>query len=432
MRLVHVFVPDDRRDAVLAALDDADVEYVVTGTSSGKGGSLVEFPLPTDAVGDVFEQLHDAGLPDDAYTVVGSAETATTGTMEVLENRYANNFSPITAPSLRSKARDLANDWRSYVWLVLLSALIATGGLVADSPAIVVGSMVIAPLVGPILTAGVGSVTGDGKMVLDSVRLQVAGLVVAVAGATAFGVLLKELGFVPAGLGVTALELVSLRVAPSVVAVVVSVAAGSAAAFSLTTEGPTSLIGVMVAAALVPAAATTGIAFVWGTLAVAVGSFLLLSITIVGINVGVWATLRYLGYRSGNSVVGSLEKQTRLVVAGVVLLAVVGLVFAGTYGQLSFERETTAAVEEAIDRPRYAELDVVSVRPSYSSQFLSSSRTVTVVLQRPAGQTHPGLPQRLRREITSSTGRPVTVRVQYLEYAVSRPGSQPSNGSSGS
>ncbi|WP_327051255.1 TIGR00341 family protein [Halomicrococcus gelatinilyticus] len=432
MRLVHVFVPDDRRDAILAALDDADVDYVVTGASSEEGGTLVEFPLPTDAVGDVFNELHDAGLPEDAYTVVGSAETATTGTMELLEDRYANNFSPITAPSLRSKARDLANDWRSYVWLVFLSAVIATGGLIADSPAIVVGSMVIAPLVGPALTAGVGSVTGDREMVVDSVEFQIAGLVVAVAGATAFAFLLKTLGFVPAGLGVTALELVSLRVAPSVVAVVVSVAAGGAAAFSLTTEGPTSLVGVMVAAALVPAAATTGIAIVWGSLPVAVGSFLLLSVTVVGINVGVWTTLRYLGYRSEESVVGRLEKRTRLVVGGLVLVAAVGLVFAGTYSQLSFEREATTAVEEVVDDSRYGEVDVVSVRPSYSSPFISSSRTVTVVLERQAGKSYPDLPQRLRRRISSATGQSVTVRVQYVEYAVSRPGAQPSNGSSGS
>ena len=425
-----MFVSDDERDAVLSTLDDADVDYVVVGASSERGGSLVEFPLPTDAVGDVFDELHDAGLPDDAYTVVGSAETASTETLDLLQDRYANNFSPITAASLRSKARDMANDWRSYVWLVLLSALIATGGLVADSPAIVVGSMVIAPLVGPVLTAGVGAVTGDGEMLFDSVRFQVAGLVVAVGGATAFGFLLGAFGFVPSGLGVTALELVSLRVAPSIVAVTVALAAGSAAAFSLTTEGPTSLVGVMVAAALVPAAATTGIAFVWGTPALAVGSFLLLSVTVVGINVGVWVTLRYLGYQSEGSVVGRLRKCTKLVVAGVVLLAVVGAVFAGTYGQLSYERDATAAVEEVVDDRQYAELDVVSVRPSYSSPFLSSPRTVTVVVQRPSGRTSPDLPRRLRRQLASSTGRQVTVRVQYVEYAISRPGNQPSNGSS--
>ena len=42
-----------------------------------------------------------------------------------------------------------------------------------------------------------------------------------------------------------------------------SIAAGSASAFGVTTKGPTSLIGVMIAAALIPAAGTVGIAVVW-------------------------------------------------------------------------------------------------------------------------------------------------------------------------
>ncbi|RBI63758.1 TIGR00341 family protein [halophilic archaeon] len=432
MRLVHVLTPDDKRDEILSALDDEDVDYVATAAQSGEGGTLIEFPIPTDAVDDVFERLHEAGLAEDAYTVVGSAETATTPSMETLEDRYSSTFSPLATTMLRSKARDMARDWYSFVWMVFLSAIIAAGGLLGDSPAIVVGSMVIAPMVGPVLTAGVGAITGDGRMLIDSIYYQVAGLFVAIVGATAFSFLLKLVGFVPTGLGVTALELVGIRVAPTAVSVAVALAAGGAAAFSITTKGPTALVGVMVAAALVPAAATTGIALVWGSVALAVGSFLLLVITLVTINVAVWATLLYLGYRSENSVVGHVRKRTPILVAAVVLLAAVGGVLLGTYEQLSYEQEATETVSDVVADERYAGLDVVAVRSGYATPFLSSSRTVTVVLQRTSGRSYPDLPERLRRRIAAETGEPVTVRVQYKDYAVARPERQPSKGSSGS
>ncbi len=436
MRLIHVFIPEERQEAVLGVLDEQDVDYVVV-TASGAidGGMLVEFPLPTDAVNDVLSKLHEAGLDEESYIVVGTAETAETATMELLENRYASDFSPLAAPELRSKSRDMSHDLYSFVWLVALSAVIATGGLLADSPAVVVGSMVIAPLVGPVLTTGVGVVTDDRKMVSDSVQFQVVGLVVAVVTAALFGLLLRVTGFAPTGLAISSIELVSVRLAPTLVTVAIGLAAGSAAAFALTTKGPTALVGVMIAAALLPAAATVGIALVWGAFVVALGAAILLTMTMVVINIAVVATLRYLGYRSNES--GSSDRSNPVRIVGLlVLVVVVGGVLFGTYHQLTFEQGATSAVEDVLDRPTYDELDVVAVRTEYDA--LSGSRTVTVTLSRTSNRSYPSLARDVQRRIDERTGRSPEVRVRYQNYQVAKPGSSrldsnyPSNGSSGS
>ncbi|WP_227352753.1 TIGR00341 family protein [Haladaptatus salinisoli] len=431
MRLIHVLVPEEREEDVLGVLDERDVDYVViTASGVADGGTLVEFPLPTDAVSDVLGRLHEAGLDEESYIVVGTAETAETSTMELLENRYASDFSPLATDELRSKSRDMSRDPYSFVWMIILSAVIAAGGLLIDSPAVVVGSMVIAPLVGPILTTGVGVVTGDRKMVADSVGFQVGGLVVAVVAATLFSFFLRLTGFAPVGLDVSSLELVTVRLAPTLITVAIGLAAGSAAAFALTTEGPTALVGVMIAAALLPGAATVGIALVWGALVVALGAALLLAVTVLVINAAVIVTLQYLGYRSDGG--GSSVPSSGTGIIGlVVLVVVVGGVLFGTYHQLSFERETTSAVEDVLSRPAYGGLDVVAVRTEYDAP--SGSRTVTVTLSRTSNRSYPTLARDIQRRIAARTGRSPEVRVRYRDYQVAEPRSgYPSNGSSGS
>ena len=68
---------------------------------------------------------------------------------------------------------------------------------------------------------------------------------------------------------------------------------GAAGAFGISTDLPVSLIGVAVAAALIPAAAAVGIGLAWGYPAVAGGAFVLL----VAINLAGSLTLWYLGDR---------------------------------------------------------------------------------------------------------------------------------------
>lgn len=430
MRLVHVSIPDEQRGPVVRVLSDNDVTYVVLNDDGES--LLLEFPIPADASGELLDALHDAGLRDDAYTVVGTVDTATTPTIETLMDRYAGTYDPLPMPELRSKARDLSRDPLSYVGLVFLAAVIAAAGLLVESPAVVVGSMVIAPFVGPVLTASVGIVSGDTEMLRESVRLQVGGLLVAILGAALFAALVRTLYFVPPSLTIGALDLVSSRAAPSFLTIAVGVAAGIAAAFGMTTKGPTSLIGVMIAAALVPAAAVVGLALVWERPVVAAGSLVVVTATFLAINVAVYATLRVLGYR--RSSVGeeaetevtaniswppSLSGNRRhsavtVAIALVVVAATVGAAY-GTYQQATFERETNRAVETALSQPVYTDLSLVSVRAGYAGpSFGQRSTSVTVVVESPRDGSYPGFARAIRSRIVSQTGRKPVVRVQFV------------------
>ncbi|NEU58910.1 TIGR00341 family protein [Halorussus sp. MSC15.2] len=422
MRLIHVLIPDERRGPVLGALDSKEIDYAVLETDERTSEQvLVEFPLPSDGVGDVMDALNDAGLEEEKYTVMATAETASTPNMERLENRYSDDFDPLTRKELRSKARDMAHDRTSFVWMIFLSAIIATAGLLLDSPAIVVGSMVIAPMVGPVLTASVGAVTGDREMLADSIKLQAIGLGVAVVSALAFGYILRTFSFVPQ-LRITALGQISSRVAPSLLTVAVGLAAGSASAFGLTTKGPTSLIGVMIAAALIPAAATAGIAIIWGFPIVAAGSLVLLLVSLIGINAAAFTTLRYLGYRPNGFEPGLWQfdsrKQTATVAVGVaVLLLVVGVTTFATYQQITYQQTINREVSSVLQDPAYANLTYVQTSTEYAfSGGLLESESVTVTISRTSDREYPELANRLQQQLNAATSQNPSVRVHFVDY----------------
>jgi len=76
-----------------------------------------------------------------------------------------------------------------YTVMLLISAVVATAGLLADSPAVVIGAMVIAPLLGPALAANVGIVTGDDRLKSTGFSYQVVGVTMVVVASIALAVL---------------------------------------------------------------------------------------------------------------------------------------------------------------------------------------------------------------------------------------------------
>lgn len=257
-------------------------------------------------------------------------------------------------------------------------------------------------------------------MVVESVWIQGAGLVVAIAAA-AFGLALRASGFVPANLAVTGLDPIAVRIAPGLLSTAVALAAGAATAFGLATKGPTSLIGVMIAAALIPAAATVGIATAWVEPRVAVGSFLLLVLSTVLINVGAYAVLFWLGYRPEAPWLRqpSATTRRRLAVFGttVVVLALLVAVLAGSCQQVAYERTVNQEVEATLAAPAYAAVDPVAVRIEYAGVGpFASPEAVTVVASRTTDGGPPPVADAIARRIRAATGEDVSVRVRFLEY----------------
>ncbi len=413
MRQVQVVVPDERYDSIDALLEAEGIDVVRQRVWMGDEELwLLQFPVPTDAIGYVLGELEEAGLDPDRFTVIESVESASTAGMEGLRDRFAGDFDPLTPMELRSKVLDLSRDMRSYIAMILLSAVIATAGLLDGSPAVVVGSMVIAPIVGPVLTTAVGMTTGDRRMLADSVWYQAAGVAVAIAVAFTVGIVLQLGGFLPSTLDIASLDLVAVRVAPGILTAVVGLAAGAAAAYGLATKGPTALIGVMIAAALIPAAATVGIAAAWNHPRIAAGSLLLVLLTLLLINLGSTLVLWRVGY--GSPVRGIGLPSRGPVAIGLVLIVAVGLAFTvgAAYDQAAQERSITEEVDAVVSGAEHDAFELVTVRSAYQGEWIDGPVSVTVHVS----QTGPGDREALAADLEDRLGEDTQLRLQVTEY----------------
>ena len=119
--------------------------------------------------------------------------------------------------------------------------------------------MVIAPLIGPAMTTSVGSMIDDQEMFRRGAKLQVLGLVLAALAATVFAFVIRYVNLVPPTLDVLSLGQVRSRLSPDFLSLAVALGAGVAGAVSLVSGMSAAIVGVMIAAALVPPIGVIGI-----------------------------------------------------------------------------------------------------------------------------------------------------------------------------
>ncbi len=430
-------VPTGKREAVLETLDEEGIDYAVTEeTSNREYAATVTFPLPQSAVEPVLERLHDAGLEQDAYTVVLNAETVISRRFEDLVERYEEseeNGNRIAREELAARARSLAPEWRTFVTMTAISAVVATSGLLLDSAAVVVGSMVIAPLIGPAMATSTGSVVDDRELMLRGVKQQVAGGVIAVVAAAAFATLLRTAHVVPMeAADVFAIGEVRERLVPDVLSLAIALGAGVAGALSLATGVSTALVGVMIAAALVPPTAVVGIGLAWGSPRTVSGALVLVLVNFLSINFAALGVLWLMGYRPQSwfrqeeARSATLKRIATLGVALLVLSTLLAGVTYGTYRTAAFEEDVRTAVDDAL--ADYEDLTRLSVDVTYEQRFpFTTPERVTITVGHPPGGATPRLADDLARRIDrldspSLDADSVVVEVQYVEVDVAASG----------
>jgi uncharacterized hydrophobic protein (TIGR00341 family) len=170
---------------------------------------------------------------------------------------------------------------RVYFTMVVLSAVVATIGLDHNSVAIVIGAMVIAPLLGPNVALALATTLGDMPLARRSVLTGLAGIATVAVMTAVIGVLLH--------VDPTSSELAS-RTEVGLSDVALALAAGCAGALAFTTGVSATLVGVMVAVALLPPMVTFGLLLGGGHLALAMGALSLLVANLICLNLAGVAT----------------------------------------------------------------------------------------------------------------------------------------------
>ena len=294
--------------------------------------------------------------------------------------------------------------------LLLCAAVIATLGLISNSTAVVIGAMIVAPLMDPILSLAFALSISNNKLAKRSLLTVVIGVITVITTAALLASLLD--------VSEVNREMIS-RTAPNMIDLGVAVAAAVAGSFSMTRERlSNSLAGVAIAVALVPPLCVCGIGLSMGNEVVAVfgrgtvagltnqvseGSFLLFLANLIGITVAslfIFLVQRY----------GSLVHCWRNLLLWLALLGLLCIPLSSALHDFSIKQEIEGRFD-TYKAGQIHQLKITSknpylwqrVRVLFSNvRVVNNKATVDLVFSAPKGVLNDGLVNELSENIVRS------------------------------
>lgn len=294
MRVIHIICDAGHIDTIKGIADQYEVTECWWSQYKEEGGnepsdetgscerchaSMLVSPAKRQQVLDALQKLFDTD--DDAHILISPVETVLS--KKAITHAGLNDLrsSGISRQELFDEVSRGARLDRNYLLLVILSTLVAAIGLIENNVAVVIGAMVIAPLLGPNIALALGSALGNTELIVRALKAAGAGLALAVILGVIISMLWPLETFSPELLSRTDVNLAGIALA---------LASGAAGALSLTTGLSAVLVGVMVAVAILPPAATVGIMMGHGNWPLAGGALLLLAANIICINLSAKVT----------------------------------------------------------------------------------------------------------------------------------------------
>ncbi len=244
-------------------------------------------------------------------------------------------------------------------WVMLvLSVAIATFAVLADSTAVIIGAMLVAPLMTPILGLAGAIVNGWGRRALESALLVASGAAVAIV--LAYGIT----AWAPVAVSFTTNSQIISRVSPNTVDMLIALAAGAAGAFATVNSRVASgIAGVAIAVALVPPLAVVGVSLNGGRFDDAGGASLLFLTNFVAIVLAAAAVFVITGFARPYALRNKPRQILQtvapfLALAGIILLPLM-LTSEGLLQSENRERDAQSTVEDWLgDDSEFAVTDV--------------------------------------------------------------------------
>ena len=288
-----------------------------------------------------------------------------------------------------------------FAALIMLSTMIAALGLLSNSGAVVIGAMLVAPLMTPLLGGGLSLVQGNWPLWKRCQSAVLLGFFSALAIGALMGVVARLLD-----MPMTAQ--LAMRGEPSTLDLGIAFFSGVAASYCLARPKLSSaLAGVAIAAALVPPIATTGICLVLGKFSVAQGAALLFGTNVVAIVVGAAFNFFLAGIRGRKKESGGLWSR-RFLIAFTLVMA--GLIVPLTSVLIERIAGPVEVEEVLIDQADQYDITVNRVQ---RSTHLDGLPLYELTLESPVA-VDKNVIKKLKASIEKATGEKVHLRVRTI------------------
>jgi uncharacterized hydrophobic protein (TIGR00341 family) len=274
LRLIEIFAAPGHMDTIAGIAQHFQALNFWRDPTAANDAELCRIVARSEKQQELIDQLQSALGREKPWRITIVPIEATIPEVEQTEER-PQSTEQATREELYAEIERGARMDATFLQLVLLSTIVAAIGLLTSNVAIVIAAMLIAPLLGPNLAMAFGSTLGDRELVARAAVANAAGIALSVVCAAAAGFALPAASFSVELMAQTKLDYDNILLA---------LASGAAAALSLTTKLSSTLVGVMVAVALLPPAATLGYMIGAAQLRLAAGAAALLAVNIVCVN----------------------------------------------------------------------------------------------------------------------------------------------------
>ena len=298
VRFIEAFMPADRLELArssVSSLDTLSIWWEKLSDEQAQLHILVEAERSEEVTDRLRTALADSG---EELRIVSLPVEASIPAPEEIPEQDRKPGSILHRRMHRVSREELYADvqemmrtsWPNIV-MTILSAVVCAVGLARSNVAVIIGAMVIAPLLGPNVGLALGVTLGDFSLILRALRENILRIGAALVLAVAVGIIFN--------IDPQVSEILS-RTSISYTDIVIALAAGAAGALALSTGAPATLIGVMVAAALMPPLVVTGMLSALGDYSGALGALQLLGVNLISINLAGVLTFLAVGIRPGS------------------------------------------------------------------------------------------------------------------------------------
>lgn len=233
-----------------------------------------------------------------------------------------------------------------YLTLMVLATLLAVTGLFANSAPVIIGAMILAPLMSPIISLSMGVLRQDTSLIFESGR----SLLLGVGLALGFATLMTW--FTPLW---SINDQIAARLSPTLLDLGVAIISGIAGAYAHSrAEVAKSLAGVAIAVALVPPLAVAGIGIGWFDWTVFWGAFLLFLTNLAGIVLAAALTFMVLGF-------SPIRLARKGLVVSLIVVVLVSMPLVSSFVRMVDEHNVISSLEGRVFFS--AELQDVRVKP---------------------------------------------------------------------
>ncbi len=315
MKQVQITVPYEKTEAVFDfLLDGLHVKNVMKFNADN--AIVLQFRIPDDSVNETIEGLKSRGVGVEYgfVDILDLKASLPRGAEEKENDTKIQREATLAVEEIYDNVKKQSALSFDYMAFIVLAAIMAGLGLIQNNITVIVASMLLSPLMGPMLAMALGYVVRDGSLFYRGTKSEVVGIALSLSVGAIMAIIMPLIQpdmlttiatDVGGESGIVNITEITRRAGFSPLDVGVAIFSGAAVAVSVTKGDMSSLVGVAISAALMPPAVNAAMMVVLGIITangyilfVGVGSFLLLTMNIILIVISAFVMFRVKGIKA--------------------------------------------------------------------------------------------------------------------------------------